>query len=485
LAKNKCLGIHYDSGKMTAVRVEKHGGKIKNSPAIYIKPEKVESNGGGFSFNDHVEKLLSSQREKGIPVALSLGGDLYHTQPHHSEFTDSRQIDQTLRYDIEDAFAINADSVALCYQKILSDDSGTDLLVHTAEREPLRELFDQFYQIGADALIGQPDIVSWIHYLENSSELPSPKGAVVVGWTGEYLYILIMDSFYQPILERCCRCESAEQVCEIFSGELVRILAVLDKEQQPSYLLYHSQGFDVNCLDASARRFDLKSQSLQEPDITVAFAVGAALSWIDGRVKADFRANGLAPKSEIFQRKKMLYGLSAALTFLFISLIIIIQAQVGSYQGIKEKTRKNIISGWKQVNREQIKARGFKKIPRLIDIELKKLREKYSGQPSRSKPDSASNTLMLVLQALDNLPYDFDLRIKKLDIEAKGVSSFNGTVPDLKTLEDLFKAVEKNGSLKITREDWLKTGGDSKNDPTQRRSFNIPLQVVKVVEDGK
>ena len=105
-----CLGIHYREQAITSVRVEKRGETFELTFLEDI-PNRIPNE--REDANDHTQSntdpsleapaqslrtlandpLISSVAQ--MPVVLSLDGSLYHTQNHHSDFDDPKQIEQT------------------------------------------------------------------------------------------------------------------------------------------------------------------------------------------------------------------------------------------------------------------------------------------------------------------------------------------------------------------------------------------------------
>ncbi|MCK5272229.1 MAG: hypothetical protein KAJ52_06610 [Sedimentisphaerales bacterium] len=500
MAQKRCLGVHYTETLITAVSVEQEGAEYRFGPARKLRasdesvdnaaidsPQATDAGPNGRGPTELIEQLkqqISLENGKAPPVALSLNGRLYQTQPYHSQFTDKRQFDQTLRYDIEEEFAADADLLALCYQQKPAAEAGTDLLVHTVPRAQMEEILNRFEQADMDALIAEPDVVSWLHYLKKQEELPSGAPIVVLGRAAEMLYILILNEDHQPVLTRNEPCVSADMADELLRCELPRSLAQLSEDQQPKYLLYHPDGLNTDNIKELAGS-GLECRSLREMDMATACAAGVGIGWLSQPSQlsqedhSDFRADGLPPRTLVTMKRRGLYGLSAALSLLLLVWILLMNLHSENYRSYESAAMNEIMDAYSEVYPGQKPPRNPFQIPNRIRRRLAEVGDKYSTLTVKTLPDSASNTLMLVFGVLNKLGEEFDLRIESLSVSAN-TSTFAGSVANMKDMELLHKAIEAKGSqLESVSLDSWKTGSGSPKDPTNRRTFRMQLRVKK------
>jgi len=236
--KKSCLGVHYTRTSITAVLVEKQGNQWQctDELTLPVEPDPANSqdqnqtNDAPTPLQTTLLQLADRMQPTGRrlhPVTLAIDGALYNTQMHHSDFNDLRQVQQTLRFDIEDDFAIDAESVYLCYEKIPPSENGTDLLVYTIDKHTAQNLLDQFEHARLDPLVAEPDMVSWLHYLKDRSLLPADQGALIAGRSVDTLYLLVLNADHQPLVARSYYCTDSAHALETLQCEANRSLAVL------------------------------------------------------------------------------------------------------------------------------------------------------------------------------------------------------------------------------------------------------------------
>ena len=239
MKRNACLGIHYSPEALRAVVVEKRGGGGYRPGESW----RIAAEGGAGA--DHDEQLVAraaaqmGEAGRNPAVAVALGGRLYQTELHHSEFEERKQLDQTLRYDVEEDFMMDLEETAFCYQVRPGSGAGTDVLVYTTAREPLAALLERFDEAGLDALAVEPDLAAWVRYLAGAGDVELRGPTAALGWAEGVLYLLLVDGDYGPIMARSYVCPGAEQAGGMLGTEMKRTLALLSKEERPGRILYH------------------------------------------------------------------------------------------------------------------------------------------------------------------------------------------------------------------------------------------------------
>ena len=481
-SKKSCLGIHYTEDCITAVLVRNDDGAYKLGDALKLELDNGEE--GGTTLIEQLKQAINHGQEKPGGVALSLGGRFYQSLSHHSRFSDTRLLNQTLRYDIEEEFAGDADSIALCYQIRSGKETGSDLLVHTTDRKRLSNILSEFEQADLDAFVAEPDIASWIHYLRNEGELSQREPVVAVAWSGQTLYILALDSQCRPVLTRSMPCASGAEAADLLNSEFLRSLAFLSDSDQPRSLLYHPDQLEDKLITSLAAGYKLQVCKLRQTDLSSACAAGVAIGRLGQEVQADFRGDGLLPASLLRARRKALYVAAAALSFFLFMWIILMNLYSGNYQEIKSLAVDDMIAGYKTAYPGEKPPRNLLQIPRRTRLRLRDVEEKYRGKSIKTLHDSASNTLVLFFEALNKLPEEFDLSIDIISANAEAVSTFDGSVPRMKQLEELRNAIAENDTqLEIISSNYTKIGTGSRDDPTNRRKFSMPLRVIKKTTD--
>jgi len=469
LAKHSCLGIHYCPNGVAAVLVKKQGDKFSTVSTFKIVPDGSASDTSPTELLEQLARQVHQKHSRISSVSLTLGSRLYQTLFCHTHFTENRQLKQTLRFDIEEDVASDSENLTLCYHKLPVSGSGSDLLVYTLDRDKIRELLPCFEQVNLDALRAEPDVAAWQHYLSHQEDIPQAEPSVFVAWAFSNLYILALDTERRAILTRSFVCASASQAHEVLLTELQRSLAPLSEAQQPTHLFYHAGSFTRDQIQQIETRLSIPCRSLSEADAVSAFAAGAAIGWLEKKDAPDFRRDYLPSKTYLSAHNRALYGLSAAMACLLLSLLFVLHAHTGKHKERLQKADARITEAYTSVFGKEPTSSVY--IPRAINGKYNRVRRTSRSQSDETLSDSASHTFMLVMQALASLGENFDLKIDLLRINPKDVR-LTGSIGNLKEFEKLKNAITQQPALNVSN--WDFDPATSVEDKP-RREFNMTI----------
>jgi type II secretion system protein L len=482
LIRKQCLGIHCDPHVLTAVLAERGEGSIERKQVLKITPAASSAQPADASsisaLTSDLAEQLSSRREateKAPPTVISVGGRMYQSQLHHSDFLEDRQIRQTLRFDIEEEFAVDGESLAICYQRRPGAETGADMIVHTIDRDRLESWLDRLYETGLDPLTAGPDLDSWHHYLRRQPNVSGEEVFLALAKTSDVLSMMVFRKNLPMIMGRTCLCGDLD-VSEIVAGEFLRCTTLLANEYKPVKWIYHSEGFTPEQVAAITSRIGLPGQPLPDPDPAAAFAYGAAASWMDAEEQADFREDRMPPRSLTQAKHKALLSLSGAVSALLLIMVIMFKLHAWNYRAVTSQADKEIVQGWRQTHPGQKPPQAVTRITKEMRILADEMKAKNQDQTIHAAADSAAHTLLLVLKMINSMPADFDLQIDSLRV-IKESANLSGSVPGMKELVALGDAINKADSP-LYVDNWnfvLQASADKKGEPSGRRTFNLPL----------
>ena len=440
------MGIHFSLDGVTAALVEKKRSRSRLVEVFKIAPPAEKTAELNQVLIDTLIQQLRRHHAKIPPAALALSGSFYQSQTHHSEFKDQRMLKQTLRFDVEEDFAVDAESFALCYQPVKADNAGHNLIVHTLDRENIQILLEQFETAQLDALVAEPDINAWMHYIKDLTDIDQPL--LTLAWTSGVLYLTVIDKHLNPVLVRSCVCVSPDVLEQILLVEIKRSLALLDADLQPQQIVFHAEGFSQQLITQLTKTLKITARPLPEPDAAVAFAGGAALGWLNRQAAADFRADGLPPRTMVVAQQKAFYGLSAALTFLLICLCFVLSRHTHNYRNRISQATQQLEHAWEITNQQNdIPTRDEKingaMIKNTLENNYRQLQGRTGLQTTSALPDSISHTLLLLLDTLHTLPETFDLKIEKIRVTDQ-VATLTGLVRNIDAQDRLQQAFKNN-----------------------------------------
>ena len=480
MTKKQYLGIHLSKKEINAVTITKAGAETRPEEAWKITTSAETLRESVADLLKQLREKLDEHFEKMPKTVLALGGQFYQTQPHHSEFHEDKQIQQTLGFDIEEELALDSESLALCYEPIPGKGPGRDLLVYVAKRSELQYVLAEFESAQLDALAAEPDVVAWTHYLKAKEDLPAETPVAVVGWAAEIVYVLFLDKNHDPLLTRSCLCPNYTEAGALLALELNRSMALLPQEQKPRAVLYHQAGLTDSQIARLSQQTNLECRELVEKNLAQAFAAGAALGWSQGRVATDFRHGDLEPKSHAVARRRAWYGLSGAVTLLAVILIIVMGAHARDYRRAHDQAVEQMTQAWQQAKPGEQLPRQIARIPRALRRQLEQMQTVDLDQPTKILGQSASNVLLLMLEILNGFPENSSLDIDSLRVTAKTVS-LSGSVADLTELEILAEVTRNHRLLQL--ENWESDKIGRGADGRRRFSMSLTLAPTAVKAD--
>ncbi len=118
MEQNNCLGIYWSNKKAVAVLLSRHGsGKTVLGSCSVTKNEMTQEQEENFVKN-MIKTLVKKTAENKFnftEVAIALDCSMFTQHEIRSEFTDYKQIANTIRFDVEDTVAMDAMELAVAF----------------------------------------------------------------------------------------------------------------------------------------------------------------------------------------------------------------------------------------------------------------------------------------------------------------------------------------------------------------------------------
>ena len=487
--ENRFIGVHYDGGRLSAVLMEKHGDSLRMVDQLQLAaampslvasddpeeglPEdseehRPEPDALAAALDELAQRWRITSRRR-VPVALSLGASLYRTERCHSEFTDPRMIKQTIRFDMEEVFVVDAESVLLCYQFLPPSGDGTDIVVHVCERALLSDLSECFDRAGLDAMLIQPDSASWIHYCSSQSQVTPGEPALLLASGGAMLYLQAMDAELRPLVARTCYVESDDPDGIFLRREMQRTVAMLGTQSLPGRLFYHDEDLPHQRVQKAVDELELHYEALPQSSLPLAQAEGAVRGYLDGTT-VDFRRDGFSARTVRQSQQWALSGLAISVTLLMLVLGITVKVREHHYNSLKKQALDSIRADWKKLPNTSSRRRTPLKSTMIREIREmdRKLKGEKSAQ-SKELPESLSGTLEKLLGVVLALPENTDFRIENISLQSDR-ADLSGTLGKLADGEALKDAVDSSG---FTLVKWNISQGSE-----NRRNLTMTVETI-------
>jgi hypothetical protein len=422
-----------------------------------------------------------------VEVALDCAMFLQHSV--HSEFSDPKRIAATVKFDTEETLATDIADVALAFEIASSDQSGSDLIVFTAERRILSDVLAALQQYDLDPVTMQPDINCLSRFICQKITSAEPRQAEtsfgILSQRSGYLVVPPMaedEGSRAASAVRTFLVGPAQDRAELLTREVLVTTALAEGAEPIDRLKVFDAAGAVDCrrlgekLSVEAGAIDLCDAAGTEPQtladcanpVDFAIAYGAALTRSEKKHSANFR-DDFSP----FQGKKL--RLQKTLKFAAISVAVLLAA-VGLYFQTQLFTMNKY---WSTLNNKFAKDYSAVMLGQKLPVktsavsklgnELRRVRDAKRGLTTIGGQESISSKLTMVLAAFNRCAAQTNLNIKSVSITTRNMSITGDTSSRQNTLK-FFKAIRGNG-LEISQENYDSKGG--------RDSFSISVAPKK------
>ena len=97
-------------------------------------------------------------------VAIDCGMFTQHNV--HSDFTTARQVAQTIRFDAEESLAADASKLAIAFNIMTSDESGSGVCVYSADRTAMMDILADLQNNKFDPVAIEPDVACLVRFIQ-------------------------------------------------------------------------------------------------------------------------------------------------------------------------------------------------------------------------------------------------------------------------------------------------------------------------------
>lgn len=416
------------------------------------------------------------------PIAVALDCAMYMQHKIHSEFTDPRQIAQTVRFDTEESAATDISGDALAFEVCSKSKSGTDLNVFTAQKKILLDILAVFNKHDIDPVTIEPDITCLSRFI--TKYLPSAQNqttvfAVLSSRSG-YFIVPSSDADISAV-KRAFLISPTQDRNSLLTRQIALTTAAMDVENQNLVLKVFDADAKVD-LQNLARKLRCKVDDIDltvlipaEPDVLsdsidkVAFtaAAGAAVSLTDKIDVVDFRAD-FSPfqgKKRQIQQNIKIVSICAVICMLALGIFCLKKLFDAN------KPRKEIRAVFKNDYIEVLP--GSKQLPEKFSAALRELKkekdrlERYEkGRVNAEGEKTTSAKLTMTLEAFNKCAKKVDLQIDSINITSKYIR-LTGSTSSYSSSMELRKALTES-DLEILNEELFSKGG--------RHNFSVTLE---------
>jgi len=466
------IGIYLSKDSATVVCLGSEGGSKKVLGCFTVTVEEQEE-----QKQQALARLIREGCAERLPIhedcefAVALDCSIFMQHNVHSEFTDPKRIAATVRYDAEEALAMDITDLAIAFKVTSSDESGSALTVFTARRKMLSDVLVALQGNNIDPVAIEPDINCLSRFVLQNVSLPGDSHALFCLLSDTSGYFISFAKSHETPAARTFLLRPAQGRDELLvrevpvtaalggTGEAIDCMRVFDATGSVNHQrLSEKLGIEVGSADLVAAASPAALSDCAGP-VDFAIAYGAALSGLEKAHRVNFR-NDFMP----YQGGKV--RLQKAIKFLGISVAAIMLA-VGLYFQLQLWQRNKYRSQLRKKFEKEYSAVMFGKKPPLksnpvakLASELRRIQDVKSGQLSVTGEESISAKLTLVVGAFNKCAARTNLNVESINITAKTISIAGDTSNRKDTLK-LFETMEQNGLDVLTQRLDAKGGRDN------------------------
>jgi len=485
--KNKYLGIYIASDKTTVVLAAQNADRIDILDYFCVRPEVQEppqpgQQGQKFSFAQIAAKIAGICAEKQLvfsDVAAAIDCRLYRQQKLHSEFQEYKQIAQTVKFDAEEALAVDAAQTAIAFEIIGKQISGADVTAFAAGADIMSEIITSLRNNKLDPVTVEPDAICLRRIVDNAS-----KTSVVAVAAQTRCFLICPAGTDGKAIVRSFLTSPAQNKTSLFTSQIMLTMSSQSAEGRTNAIkVYDTSGkLDLNTLSEQtamtaesldiAQNVGLPGQDDLKQDceyLELVIAAGAAGGLAGRTDKVNFRTDFMPYQGRKAAIEKTVKIISVCLLAVFMVFGILLQIRYYSlgrdYGKIEAKFKS-----------EYTIAMPGSKFPKSRDAvgklkrEINRIKDVKSGLLSASGEDSIEAKLTFLFEVLNSVPKNIDIDVDKIAITTKTMNITGST--NLGGHLQLFGAVDKHPKL---------TRGSSTYEPKDGRdNFRLTIELEQI-----
>lgn len=468
MEQHNCLGIYLSSDWATAVLLAGGGAKAAVRQCFSIA---IDSSGEqSLSIASMLAQNLVSRKINFADISIALDCALFTQHNIRSEFTDKKQIAQTIAFDIEEVAAIDAENLALSFNVTDTDEHGSQLAVFTADRQFLGDMLTDLQQNNLDPVAIEPDIICLARFLQHNRTAAGDHPLFVI-FSKKSCYLITPSQSQQAPTVRSFLVGPSQNKTDLLASQIPLTIASQTSDEPITSIVIATDDNELD-IDSLTQRtgiaietVDISQTANGEPEsiadcgdpVDFAIAYGAALAEIKKSEKCDFRRH-FSP----YQGKKL--AMQNTLRVISISVTILMLA-LGIHFQLKVFKKKNYISGLNQkLNKQYAEVMFGQKPPERETIdsrlgrELTSIKNKQAGG-GLGDDDSITSRLTLIMSAINDTPKKIDLKISTINLIQKNTAITGNTASERtsrKNILDFIKILEKH-KLKVSPRKNIRT----------------------------
>ncbi len=450
MESNQFLGIAIGRQQAVVVCMDARGGEPEVTDSFLVRTDQGTTEAPSLAAA--VGRAIRSRGLVYDESAAALSSDFYAQYPMHSMFTDSRQIEGTIRYDAEEATAADATTLAVTFEILDTGPRGSEVMVYSADRQSLTDILLDMQAEGMDPVVMEPEVVSLARVLDSKSNFAHDAETLYVILDADScIFLKNANKGHGVYSRRLLRGAAADPTAEL-AGHLQLTLAAWSEPVQTLLLAGDTKSIDLEVLrQRTGRRVEKADLALPDTEgqagpVLTAAALGAALAHVARGRKADFRRDFMPYQGRRKILQKSLRLMSVSLTVVLLVLAGYFQLKTFRMQRYTARLEKKLVAEYKAGMYGQNPPSNMPILTRLKSVHRQVKQRKEGLGPGDD--NSVVAKLTYLLEAVNKTPSSIDVNVQQIAITERTLRLQGDTNGRRSTLQ-LFDEMKKHPRLEV------------------------------------
>ncbi len=457
------LGIYLAKDHATVVCLAVQGRERTLVGCFSVSVEQSEQS-PYQSLAQRISAVCTERQIKFVETAVALDCAIFMQHNIHSEFADVKKINQTVRFDTEEALGTDATDVAIAFKINSTDQTGSELSAFTAQKNLLADLLGALQSNNLDPVSIEPDVNCLARFVcQNVSVPPDIRPLFAFLSRRNGYFISPVASPWQGISPtpsasmRTFLLSPSQNKTEQLARQVSMTTAMMQTTGTINRLDICDAADEINYVEISgklaiaANRFDVISsvkvsaENLADcPDaVEFAIAYGAAIAQLDLPNTANFRGDFMPYQGRKMRLQKTLKFFSIAAVILMFALGIFGLMQARLINKYRTQLREKYGNEYSAVMLGEKLQGKLKPATDKLSRALRRVKEAQKGF-SLTGDEAVAAKLALVLQAFNKCAASTGLNIDTVSITDKSIS-IEGSTPSPDNTLKVFEALRQTG----------------------------------------
>ena len=355
---NKCLGIYLSRNGATAVLATFEGQTLQLWNCFTIAAQEQSQQPEHVSMAQLISMACTERQLAFDEVAVAIDCGMYTQHNVHSEFTNSRQIAQTIRFDAEEALATDASKLAIAFNIIGADESGSNICVYSANRTALMDILADLQNNKLDPVAMEPDAPALVRFIQYAFPPASESHPLYVMLGRIFGYFTAADSTSQNWQVRTLLLGANQARTSLAINQIPMTLAMFNMAEPVDSV----RAFDVSgsldmqkiSSETGLQAEQLNLSKMMEPvtqdcdAMDFAIACGSALGHLT-KTRVDFRQDFMPFQGKRIALEKTLKVLCISATLMLLAVGLYFQLRLFTANSYLNRLRDNLTTEYTAV----------------------------------------------------------------------------------------------------------------------------------------